>query len=161
VLLVSGGIASLAFERWNSVRSHRLPVVLALCTGLFVSSYSLIDGMGARRAGSALGYAAWLFVFEGLPFVTGAAIVRRRRLVATWRASWRAGLIGGVISTAGYTIVIWAMSVGTMAQTIALRETSVIVAALIGVFLFKEASGAWRIAAAVVVVAGNLLLQLF
>jgi drug/metabolite transporter (DMT)-like permease len=48
-----------------------------------------------------------------------------------------------------------------MAQTIALRETSVIVAALIGVGLMKEGSGARRIAAAATVVAGNLLLQIF
>ena len=160
VLLVSCGIASLAFEGRRTPRDRHLPVVLALCTGLFVSSYTMIDGMGARRAGSVLGYAAWLFLFEGMPFVFGVAFLRRRRLVETWRASWRPGLVGGVISTAGYTIVIWAMTVGGIAHAVALRETSVIVAALIGVVLMKEAAGARRIAAAVLVVGGNLLLQL-
>ncbi len=57
--------------------------------------------------------------------------------------------------------MIRAMSVGGMAKTIALRETSVIVAALIGIGLMKEGSGARRIAAAATVVAGNLLLQIF
>lgn len=161
VLFVSGGIASLAFERHGATRARGLSIVLALATGLFVSSYSMIDGLGARRSGSFLGYAVWLMTFEGLPFVAGAAIARRRRLVATWKAGWRAGLIGGLISTVGYTIVIWAMSVDGMAQVIALRETSVIVAALIGVFALKETGGPRRIAAAIVVVAGNLLLQLF
>ena len=161
VFLVSGGIASLAFEKRSPGQPSRRPVVLALLTGLFVSSYSLIDGLGARRAGSAIGYAAWLFVFEGLPFVVGTAIVRRRDLRAIVRSCWKSGLIGGVISTAGYTIVIWAMSVGGMAQVIALRETSVIVAALIGIGLMKEGSGVRRIAAAAIVVAGNLLLQIF
>jgi len=161
VLLVSGGIASLAFEKRNAHQPSRRPVVLALLTGFFVSAYSLIDGLGARRAGSAIGYAAWLLALEGLPFVVGTVILRRQDLPRIVRTCWKAGLIGGVISTVGYSIVIWAMSVGGMAQTIALRETSVIVAALIGVGLMKESSGARRIAVAVVVVAGNLLLQIF
>lgn len=161
VFLVSGGIASLAFEKRSPRQPSRRPVVLALLTGLFVSSYSLIDGIGARRAGSAIGYAAWLFVFEGLPFVVGTAIVRRRDLRAIVRSCWKLGLLGGVISTLGYTIVIWAMSVGGLAQTIALRETSVVVAALIGIGLMKEGSGVRRIAAAAIVVVGNLLLQIF
>lgn len=160
VVLVSAGIASLAFEKRGPGHGRR-PVVLALLTGLCVSSYSLIDGLGARRAGTAIGYAAWLFVFEGLPFAVGTAIVRRRDLGNILRSSWRAGLMGGVISTVGYTVVIWAMSVGGMAQVIALRETSVIVAALIGIRLMREGSGARRITAAAIVVAGNLLLQIF
>ncbi len=160
VLLVSAGIASLAFEKRLPGKGSRRPVVLAMLTGLCVSSYSLIDGLGARRAGTAIGYAAWMFVFEGLPFALGTAFVRRGEIVSMVRGSWRAGLIGGVISTVGYTIVIWAMSVGGMAQAIALRETSVIVAALIGIVLMKEGSGARRITAAVIVVIGNLLLQL-
>ena len=161
VLLVSAGIASLAFEKRIGSQPSRRPVVLALLTGLCVSAYSLIDGLGGRLAGSAIGYAAWLFVFEGLPFALGTAFLRRRRLPELVRSSWKRGLIGGVISTGGYTIVIWAMSVGAMAQTIALRETSVIVAALIGVRLMKEGSGGRRIAAAAIVVVGNLLLQVF
>lgn len=156
VLLVSGGIASLAFER----RSRRKPVILALLTGVLVSTYSLIDGMAGRAAGSAIGYAAWLFVFEGLPFVIGTLWIRRRDPGWVFDIGWKAGLIGGIISTVGYTIVIWAMSVGGMAQAIALRETSVIVAALIGIFVMREGSGARRFAAALIVVAGNLLLQL-
>jgi drug/metabolite transporter (DMT)-like permease len=51
------------------------------------------------------------------------------------------------------------VSLAAIAQVAALRETSVIIAALIGHFLFREPFGAKRILASVLVAAGIVLLQ--
>jgi drug/metabolite transporter (DMT)-like permease len=50
------------------------------------------------------------------------------------------------------------MSLGAMASVSALRETSVIFAAFIGAFVLKERVGALRIAAAVLVASGIVLM---
>ena len=60
----------------------------------------------------------------------------------------------------GYGIAIWALSQGAMAHVAALRETSVLFATVIGTRLLGESFGARRMAAAAIVVAGLLLMNL-
>jgi drug/metabolite transporter (DMT)-like permease len=64
------------------------------------------------------------------------------------------------MSLAGYWLVIWALTLAPAATVAALRETSVVIAALIGTFLLKEPLGAWRVTAAVVVAIGAVMLRL-
>jgi drug/metabolite transporter (DMT)-like permease len=70
------------------------------------------------------------------------------------------GLGGGVLSLIAYGLVIWAQSRGTLATIAALRETSIVFAALIGAVLFHERFGRLRMAASAVVVTGIAILQL-
>ena len=72
---------------------------------------------------------------------------------------WRAA-IGGFIATIGYGIAIYALSVGAMAHVAALRETSVLFATVIGTKLLGEQFGAKRVAAAGMIVAGLVLMNL-
>jgi drug/metabolite transporter (DMT)-like permease len=58
-----------------------------------------------------------------------------------------------------YGLVIWAMTLAPMAAVSALRETSGIIAALIGTRVLREPFGARRVLAASVVAFGVLLLQ--
>jgi drug/metabolite transporter (DMT)-like permease len=161
VLLVSAGIASLAFGRGIPRGRDGHPYLYAAVTGLFISAYTLIDGLGVRRAGTTLGFIAWLFLFESLPIVLVTAALRWRTVRRVPTREWRRGLFGGVIATVGYGIVIWAMSLDELARVVSLRETSVIMAALIGSLVLGEADGPRRIAAASLVALGNLLLRLF
>jgi drug/metabolite transporter (DMT)-like permease len=64
------------------------------------------------------------------------------------------------MALAGYWLVIWALTLAPAATVAALRETSVVIAALIGTFLLNEPMGAWRVAAAVVVAVGAVMLRL-
>ena len=68
------------------------------------------------------------------------------------------GLAAGVISLVAYGLVLWAQTKAPLAEVAALRETSVIAAALIGTLLFKEKFGPRRIAAAVLVATGIILI---
>jgi len=160
VALVSVGIASLA---WGSRRreSNRKAVFYAVITGLFISTYSLIDGSGVRRAGSAAGFIAWLFFLDGIPIVLLVLLRRGRATAELLARDWKRGVVGGVFATVGYAIVVFVMSQGGMAHVVSLRETSVIVAAVIGMLLLKEDSGVRRIVATAMVAAGNILLHLF
>ena len=58
-----------------------------------------------------------------------------------------------------YALVIWAMTLTPMTYVSALRETSVILAALIGTLFLKERHGGQRITAAACVALGVILLQ--
>jgi drug/metabolite transporter (DMT)-like permease len=70
------------------------------------------------------------------------------------------GLLGGAISTAAYGLVLWAQTRAALAPVAALRESSVIVGAVLGTLLFKERFGGPRIAAAALLAAGIALMLL-
>ena len=160
VALISVGLASLTFEPQRKGRADMVAVGCALATGVFIGAYTLVDGLGARAAGSFLGYASWLFFFDGLPMMTIAVVLRGRELGTFLRHGARTGLVAGCLSLFGYFVVVWALTEGVMAPIAALRETGVIFAAIIGRVLLKEPFGWRRIVAAALVAGGVGVLHL-
>jgi drug/metabolite transporter (DMT)-like permease len=160
VSLVSIGIVSLMFGRGWPRGDHARSILFALFTCLTIVAYSLTDGFGVRRSHSSLGYIVWLFVIDGFPFVFITWRLRGNRLWTYVALHWQAGSGAAVMSTLAYGIVIWAMSQAAMAGVASLRETSIVFAAAIGSLFMGERFGPWRIAAAVLVAAGNVLIHL-
>ncbi|MHB1508055.1 MAG: EamA family transporter [Acidimicrobiales bacterium] len=159
VLLLAGGLVSLALSAGRINRSELPAVGAALLTGVAIASYSLLDGLGVRRSGDAFAYVAMLFVFEG-PVLVAAAVIRRP--VAAWTRDRIAvrGLLAGLLSFAAYGAVVWAQSRAPLAEVAALRETGVISAAVIGAVFFQEGFGYRRIVSAVVVAVGIAMIGL-
>jgi drug/metabolite transporter (DMT)-like permease len=156
IVLVSGGIISLAF------RGRRLPeagIVYALGTGMFISAYSVTDGIGGRLSGSAVAYTLWMSLLADLTAVPIYWL--RRRDGRLWRGSRATGLaaLGGLISLLAYAIVIFAMTRAPMGSVSALRETSVLFAVLLGRLFFAEPLTFRRIMSALVIAAGALCLE--
>jgi drug/metabolite transporter (DMT)-like permease len=158
IVVISGGIVSLAFTDDGRLVAIK-PLVFGLATGITIAGYTLFDGLGGRAAGDVLGYIAWLFVIDAIPFSVLVACRYRRRLIPAVAACWRPAALGGALSVVAYGLVIWAMSLTTMAAVSALRETSVIIAAWIGTRILREPFGARRMVAASLVAVGVVLLQ--
>lgn len=160
VVVISMGLCALVFVGGVPTRAARPAIAAALLTGVVIASYTTLDGLGVRSAGSVGGYTGWLFLVEGpvLPLV--AVLTRRRRLWTQARPHLLAGLAGGVLSMAAYGLVLWAQTRGALAPIAALRETSVIIGAIIGAVVFGEKFGRWRIAATILVAAGVILVTL-
>ena len=158
IVLICAGIVSIAF-----VRRERHPPAAAgwaFANAAIIAVYTLVDGSGARASGNAIAYVAWLSFLEGVPFLAWIAWQRGRPAIAYLRRGWRRGLLGGACSLAAYGIVLFAMTRAPVAAVAALRETSVIFAALIGALWLKEGFGAMRLAGAASVVAGVAALKL-
>jgi drug/metabolite transporter (DMT)-like permease len=118
-----------------------------------------VDGVGVRASGSPVGYIGWLMLLESLG-VPLFALVRRRTVIrAQPRRIILSGLLGGALSVLAYGLVLWAQTRGALAPIAALRETSVIFAAIIGTVVFREPFGRQRIAATIVVSVGIVLLN--
>jgi drug/metabolite transporter (DMT)-like permease len=160
ILLVSLGIVGIALTKGLPRGADKKPILLALATGLATAGYTVADGLGTRVAGNAFSYIAWLFILEGLTFVSIAAVLRRRGVLEHMKKHWRPGVVGGLLAIFAYGIVLYALSQGAMAHVAALRETSVLFAALLGTFLLKESFGPRRIAAAALIVVGIVVLQM-
>lgn len=150
VALVSAGVLLVGF----SPRAPLKATLWALGIGLCIASYSLVDALGARADGNALIYVAWTSGIMGVPMVAFAFWRRGPRLLQDARVAPFKGIFIGVISFAGYGLVLWAQTFAPIAQVTALRETSVVFGALIAFFFLRERLGPRRWLGAVVVAAG-------
>lgn len=159
VLIVSAGLAALVFAGGIPTRAARPAIAAALLTGLTIATYTTLDGLGVRHAGTVTGYTGWLFLLQGPVMPLAAMATRRGRLWRQMRPHLAAGLGGGVLSLTAYALVLWAQARGALAPIAALRETSVIIGAVIGALVFHEQFGRWRIAATILVAAGVILIN--
>src|SRR3984957_13472854 len=159
VVTLAAGLISLAFSA-GRLGSRELPAVAAaVLTGLTIASYTIVDGLGVRQAGDPWAYVALLFLLQGPPLSVAAA-VRRPRSAWLDRRTAQRGLLAGVLCVAAYGVVLWAQTKAPLAEVAAIRETSVVFAALIGVRVFGESFGKRRVAAAVVIATGIVLISL-
>jgi drug/metabolite transporter (DMT)-like permease len=158
VLVIAVGIASLALHKGALHAGHR-PALYALGTAAFIAAYTVVDGLGARETGSPHAYTLWLFAINGLPLAAMSLFWHGRRTFGFVRDNWRVGLGGGAMSLSAYWLVVWALSIAPMAQVAALRETSVVFAALLATVFLKERFGPSRIAASCVVAGGIVMLR--
>ena len=85
--------------------------------------------------------------------------VRRKTLFGDVAKRWKAGAAAGFMSALAYALVLYAMSLNAMAYVSALRETSVLFAALIGIIAMKEPLGLRRILAAGAITVGIIVMQ--
>ena len=160
VCVACAGIASLSAGGAKvQAGNHRRGVFFASGAALFIAAYTVTDAMGVRLSNAAVSYVAWLGILNGLPLLLVAAIVRRgaftRHLVAR---AWKSAA-GGVLQLTAYGLVVWSLTLAPMAAVSALRETSVLFAAIIGVRLLGEPLGSRRIMAAALVTMGIVMME--
>jgi drug/metabolite transporter (DMT)-like permease len=157
VAVVAGGLVSLFWLGGAAPVGGGRSVALATVTGVLVAAYSLCDGLGVRHAHDTVGYAGALFVVESSVLVAGLTSWRRR-VPRPLPEHWLRGVLGGVLSVAAYGGVLWAQTRLALGVVSALRETSVVAAALLGAVFLHEGWARRRVVAAIAVCAGIALL---
>ena len=162
VVLLGAGIMALAIRRRGPGLDvfHGRSVAFALLTAATIAAYTLVDGTGARIGPSPAPYIVWLFLLDGVMMAAFGLLRMPAAMIQGAKSSWRMVLAGGALSTAAYALAIWAMTVAPIALVAALRETSVLFAALIGIVFLREPVYGLRIIAGCVVLAGIVLLRL-
>jgi phosphonate utilization associated putative membrane protein len=159
VLGVSGGVLALGLSR-HALESPRA-VGFALVNAVVIAAYTVVDALGARASGNALQYVLALFVLHGWPFAL--MVLARRSRATIWpyaRGRWPLAAVGALASLGSYAIALWAMTQAPVATVAALRETSVLFAALLGTWLLKEAFDWRRAAGTAIIVAGVIALRM-
>ena len=158
IVLISSGILSIGLLKKG--RAQRDATAWALMNAAIIASYTLVDGAGVRLSASAAGYVAWGFLLQGIAFVAAVTLSRKRVALAYVRQNWQRGLGGGLCLISAYGIVLWAMTQAPVAAVAALRETSVIFAALLGSVFLREPFGRRRVIGACAVALGIMALRL-
>jgi len=159
IVCLSAGVMSLALDRSNGMMKNPKAVLWALITGASIASYTVVDGVGARMAGSVFGFAVILTIGDGLLTSAIIAVSRPRSLLSVFRTNGLACCAGGLMQVGAYWIAVYALANAPMGMVSALRETSVLFGALISTFVLREGLGVWRFFAATLVVAGVALMR--
>jgi drug/metabolite transporter (DMT)-like permease len=148
--LVCIGIFMLAAAKG---RLRQMNLLAALATGVSIAAYTVVDGLGVRASGNWVGFTGAIFAFF---LAVPMWYLARRRFAMFAMPMAEAGKAagGGLIALAAYGAVIWAMQGSAMGAVSALRETSVVFAALLGAIFLGERLTALRIAACCMIAAG-------
>ncbi|MEN0106674.1 MAG: EamA family transporter [Pseudomonas sp.] len=154
VVVLSLGVLSLLHltQQWRAPRN-------ALGAGVCVALYTVLDAYGVRTAEGVLHYLVYFTLVLSVPLPLYAAWQRRPALVRHIRQYGGISVFGGITYCSAYGLVLWAMTLDNVAKIAALRESSVIIGALMATLLFKEPFGRRRISAAIAVALGIVLIK--
>ncbi|MFM1813792.1 MAG: hypothetical protein RLZ98_487 [Pseudomonadota bacterium] len=123
----------------TDVRRLVIAVLVAFATGIMVAAYTNVDAYAIRLARDPFTFLAWFFTLSGATFP----------FIAYWR--WRQlavkpdlrrlavrGVIGAAVAYLSFGSIMLATRLDSVGKAAALRETSIIFATLIGIFIFRE-----------------------
>lgn len=161
VLIISCGVLALAGDSVRIGTFRVAPAAFALMNAAVIVIYTLVDGQGARLSGHAFSYTGWMFMLTAPLLLVIAGFVQGRSIVRRIRCGWRTGLLGGACTLASYGLALWAMTRAPIALVAALRETSVVFAAIFAAVFLHEPIGRVRYVSIVVVCSGAMAIKLF
>ena len=159
ILVIGIGILAMAHGVFTNGESRRL-LPFALGSALATASYSVIDGMGARLAGDAALFVAWMFLLDAVGFTFAALTLKGRGVLRATAREWRISAAAAVASYAAYAIAVWAMTRAPIALVTSMRETSILFAVLIGWLVFGERLHKGKVIAALLIVSGVAVTRL-
>jgi drug/metabolite transporter (DMT)-like permease len=160
VCAIAFGVMLMSSKLGSGEAMPRKALFFALGTALFTASYTLVDGVGAQLSGTASGFTLWMFVGDGVLMTIYALTMRGRGLFIAVRGNLVSGTAAGALSLGSYWIAIWAFTLAPIALVAALRETSVLFAMLIALFFLGERASIQRWLAAMLILAGIVLMRL-
>lgn len=159
IFIICVGLITFAAEPRALERASLTSLLLSAAAGVVVSAYTVVDALGVRLE-EGLTYFIWLFVGDGIGMALLALAWRGRAILSGLAATWKTGIPGSLLSIGNFGIVLWVVTFTPIGLVAAVRETSIVMAALIGVLFFKEGFGPRRIVAACIIVAGVALLNI-
>ncbi|MEQ1714964.1 MAG: EamA family transporter [Hyphomicrobium sp.] len=162
VLALVAGIFLLALNRTGMARTAQnvRGIGFALLTAGTITAYTLVDAAGARIGPSPWPYAGWMLFLQAAAMLIYGLVRWPQLMVSEARASGLPLLAGGALVVVSYALAMWAMAQAPVALVAALRETSVLFVALFGIVFLKEPLVPQRVAAALVMCMGLVLLRL-
>lgn len=160
IAIICIGIMSLTLVRRVDGLKNYKAASLAIITGVFIAAYSLVDGIGARIAATAFGFYGCLSIINAISYSFFIEIIKPGTIKSVLNNHQKLAIAGGFASFMAYALVIWSFTKAPIAIVTTLRETSIIFALLIGVFVLKERLDLTKLFATIVTLIGASLLRI-
>ena len=95
IVTIGTGIMSLTLVRRSDGLRNGRATSLAIITGGFIAAYSIVDGLGAREAGTALGFYSCLSILNAMIFAAFMRFIRPGLIKKVVSQNWRLAFSGG------------------------------------------------------------------
>ncbi len=152
ILTICIGIFLISYSKNHKFNLNAF--ILALCTALLITIYTIVDGMGVRLSENKFSYLYWLLLLNGVPLLLISIFSKERLLSNLNRKIISRGIPAGILAILSYGIVVWSMQYLEIAYVSSIRETSIVLSILMGFFILNEKKARRRMLPAVLVVIG-------
>ena len=159
IFLICFGIFFLGISDYKN--SSLNVIKFSIITGLFIGSYSLVDGYGARVSNSAISFVSWSFILNAMIFPFILSLRGQKDIIKrVYRDGKMIFFYGVTLSYASYALAVWAFTKAPIPVVTSLRETSILLSIFIGYFLLKEKITPAKIISILFILAGAIGLKL-
>jgi len=134
IVLIAGGMLAMVAGR----HVDRATLHWSLAAGVLIALYTVIDARGVRATTDPLSFITWLFMLMGGLSLLVLPHFVQTPFVAAARAQWRGAALAGLLSVLTFGLALFALAHGPTAPLAALRETGMVTALLISIFILKE-----------------------
>lgn len=132
----------------------------ALFCGVLTAIYTVVDAYGMRISDIRFSYIAWFFALEAVGILLIVGCIKRGELISQSRLDFKGGALSGALAILSYGSALFALSLAPIAKLAAIRETSVIFAALLATLWLKENFGMRRVLLALALALGLILMHI-
>jgi drug/metabolite transporter (DMT)-like permease len=161
ILLISTGVIFIGLFSKSVIKNYKI-LYNSLATGIFIGIYSVVDGYAARISGSAISYMSWVFILSALFFPVVLKFRKQKNILKKTLTEGKFVFwVGGFFSYIAYVITVWAFTKAPIPMVSALRESSIIIAVIIGYFYLKEKINVYKIFSILLIFVGVIGLKLF
>jgi drug/metabolite transporter (DMT)-like permease len=168
VVAVAGGVFLIAggpglFKGTHSpeqTQRIRKGMLYGLLTGVFIASYTVVDGYAVKVALMSPILVDYMGNFVRLGLLLPAIARDTTQVRRQWKLQWKYAIIVGVVSPISYVLVLYALKVAPLSHVAPAREVSMLFAALMGGHLLGEGDRLFRLFGAASIAVGVMALAL-
>jgi hypothetical protein len=107
IALIGTGLLSLGLVRGHGGARNLKAAMLAAITGCFIAGYSMVDCLGARVAGTAVGFYGWSAIGNAFIFALFMRLSKPGTLGRLCSEGRFVLIVGGAASHTTYALVVW------------------------------------------------------
>ncbi len=159
ILVIITGAVVAGFASAGHFHAPPINAIFWAClVGLLIGVYTSIDGTAVKHM-SPLTFLFWSNIIIMPPMMTLLYRTHGRAFTGRMKISAPRALAMTLVAYAGYSLALFAFRYGSLAEIAALRETSILFAAVIGALLLKERLSVLRIFGITLIAAGAVFLK--
>ena len=161
VLTICLGILLLVFANQKFKNINFIGLGYAILVALTIAAYTINDAIGVRISEPIM-YITYYFALDGIVFNLAFIVFFRKHKfnLDLIKKEIKPIIIAGILSLYSYYPAVYAFSITKVASVAALRECSILLVSMYGVFFLKEKFGIIRILSAIFFL-GHIMIKLY